>query len=257
MWKSICHSVRGTAHERVGSVCQDAGLVAHVTFADAEALLAICSDGAGSARHAEVGSQRAGESLRHVLAGAGHLASEAIDLDHLLGWIRQAREAILREAEARSEPVREFACTLLVALLLPERSLFAQIGDGAIVVKDGDDYVPVFWPQAGEYAGTTHFLTQESWETAMALELRHNAIEEVAMFTDGLERLALRFSDRTAHAPFFAPLFAALNGCEDAAALSEPLRAFLSSPAVNERTDDDKTLLLAIRNRRDDATDSL
>ncbi|MGL4552961.1 MAG: PP2C family serine/threonine-protein phosphatase, partial [Gemmataceae bacterium] len=63
---------------------------------------------------------------------------------------------------------------------------------------------------------------------------------------DGLQGLALHYATRTAHGPFFAPLFRALRGA-DPEELGDPMRAFLESPRVNGRTDDDKTLILAAR----------
>jgi hypothetical protein len=64
--------------------------------------------------------------------------------------------------------------------------------------------------------------------------------------TDGLQRLALDFTARTPHLPFFQPLFAALRAAPDVESLAGPFREFLDSQRINERTDDDKTLVLAI-----------
>jgi hypothetical protein len=67
------------------------------------------------------------------------------------------------------------------------------------------------------------------------------------MMTDGLQRLALDFRTQAPHEPFFSPLFKALRSAPVAEDLAVPLRQLLSSSSVNERTDDDKTLLLATR----------
>jgi len=76
-------------------------------------------------------------------------------------------------------------------------------------------------------------------------------IQEVALLTDGLQMLALNFAARKPHAPFFEPLFTALRGAVSPDDLVVPLRAFLDSDAVNSRTDDDKTLVLATRVKDD------
>lgn len=54
--------------------------------------------------------------------------------------------------------------------------------------------------------------------------------------------------DNSPHVPFFAPFFNGLASAtqEQLDLLPELLKQFLSSPAVNERTDDDKTLALAM-----------
>jgi hypothetical protein len=69
------------------------------------------------------------------------------------------------------------------------------------------------------------------------------------MFSDGLQRLALVYESQTAYTPFFEPMFSVLRKADLAACdtLSDQLARFLSSPKVNERTDDDKTLVLATR----------
>ena len=54
--------------------------------------------------------------------------------------------------------------------------------------------------------------------------------------------------DNSPHVPFFTPFFIGLAAAtqEQLDLLPELLKQFLSSPAVNERTDDDKTLALAL-----------
>ncbi|MGA0525444.1 protein phosphatase 2C domain-containing protein, partial [Escherichia coli] len=62
-------------------------------------------------------------------------------------------------------------------------------------------------------------------------------------------RLALAFETKLPHQPFFEPMFSVLRRTEpsDCEGLSAQLGQFLNSPQVNERTDDDKTLVLATR----------
>jgi hypothetical protein len=72
---------------------------------------------------------------------------------------------------------------------------------------------------------------------------------EAALLTDGLQTIALNYQQHTAYEPFFKGLFAPLRTAEEGCSreLSESLAAFLASPRVNEKTDDDKTLVLASR----------
>lgn len=166
-------------------------------------------------------------------------------------WLLEIQNRLASVAAEISTTPRDLASTLLGAVVGPLDALFLQIGDGAIVVDADGSYEPVFWPQAGEYAGTTHFVTDSSAEANLMTQRLSRGVSKIAMFTDGLERLALRFASREAHAPFFEPLFAALNNSDDPESLADPLSVFLNSAAVNERTDDDKTLLLALRAKND------
>jgi len=59
--------------------------------------------------------------------------------------------------------------------------------------------------------------------------------------------LALDFSQSKAHDPFFAPLFRTVKNGPDEEVLRSALLDFMDSNRVNERTDDDKSLLLATR----------
>ena len=72
--------------------------------------------------------------------------------------------------------------------------------------------------------------------------------EKIALFTDGLQNLVLSYANKTAHAGFFTPLFEALKKDPDNRLWISPrqLDHFLSRDDINERSDDDKTLILAV-----------
>jgi hypothetical protein len=143
-----------------------------------------------------------------------------------------------------------------MAIIAPTHAAFAQIGDGAIVVDKGDGFRPVFWPQAGEFAGTTNFITLEEFESLAETRIDDEPVTAVALFTDGLERLVLDFRTRTAHDQLFQQLVARLNFTDDKT-LELQLSAWLDSPSVNDRTDDDKTMLLATRLQSTRTTNSV
>jgi hypothetical protein len=75
------------------------------------------------------------------------------------------------------------------------------------------------------------------------------ATDAVAVFSDGLERLVLDFGEaKSAHAPFFDSMFKTLEAIPSTGRLPAfGLQRYLNSPAVNERTDDDNSLILAVR----------
>jgi hypothetical protein len=129
----------------------------------------------------------------------------------------------------------------------PAISYFVQIGDGAIILGNDTLYGVVFWPQSGEYANSTNFLTSDEYEQQLEFLATRSTCSNVALMTDGIERIALRFDIQTPHTPFFDPLFRALRSTADVDSLNEGLRGFLSSNSVQLRSDDDKTLVLATR----------
>lgn len=248
-WKVLHASVRGTAHEHREQPCQDAACTGIAVTEGEEVLVAACADGAGSARFADVGARIAVQAfvvaaLAEVRAG---LSPKAELVSQVRAWVQHARNRLSFEACFCNEPLRDYACTLLGTVVWERRILLAQIGDGAIVLGDGDGFRPAFWPQMGEYANQTYFLTDDGFEQLLLTDVVDTSVSRLALFTDGLQRLALHEASRTAHGPFFAPLFARLLGTADPAELTAPLHRWLNSETINERTDDDKTLVLAVR----------
>jgi hypothetical protein len=217
-----------------------------------ETLFACIADGAGSAKYSDVGSAIACAAV--LENAAAHFESKRkfddLQLEDVIRWCDDARGRIREEAVGRDCNWRELATTLAVAIVAPQQAFFFQIGDGAIVLGSRGVYGVVFWPQSGEYANTTNFLTSDEYRHRLDFFTTSGGFSDVALFTDGLERLALRFDSQTPHAPFFEPLFRTVRAAEDLDALSEQLRRFLGTDSVQSRSDDDKTLILA--SRRDD-----
>ena len=223
------------------------------TGADGPVLVLACADGAGSA---EFGLEGARMACARVAELAAEMVAEGagvrqMDDGMLPYWMEQAAETISVQAGIAGRRSRDYACTLLVAVIDDYGAAFAQVGDGAIVVGGPHGYAPVFWPQSGQYANTTYFITDPPDSRSVCSEVRAPAPDEAALFTDGLQSLALRFADRAAHDPFFGLFFPPLRAqpAGEADRLRLELEAFLSSEPVNQRTDDDKTLVIATRAR--------
>ena len=68
----------------------------------------------------------------------------------------------------------------------------------------------------------------------------------LALFSDGLQMLALKMPQGTPHPTFFSPLLGLLATTPLGQA-TKHLQGFLQSPRVAEKAEDDLTLLLAIR----------
>ncbi|QQS55010.1 MAG: protein phosphatase 2C domain-containing protein [Candidatus Competibacteraceae bacterium] len=253
-WRHVHASVVGVAHLADGIGCQDA-CAAQLLLPGSEpgVLVLAAADGAGSAALSGVGAELSCQTL--LTECAAWLATAPLDED----WtptvaatlFQQVRNALERLAADEGQPLREFACTLLGAVVAADRALFLQIGDGAIVIDAPDTgYRPVFWPQAGEYANETYFVTDATAAAHLEYAILSEPVVEIALLTDGLQRLALHYQTRQAHEPFFRPLFQRLRehpepGCP--AVLVTALERLLADPAINQRTHDDKTLILATR----------
>jgi hypothetical protein len=258
-WRIALASVIGTSHVGSGTPCQDSSACELIESADGGLLAAVVCDGAGSAAHSDIGSLLAAtiftELVRAFAAEGGRL--EDITADLAASWVGQIAGAIEAAADNTSHPVRDYACTFLAAIIGPRSAAFIQIGDGAIVVSQGQDdgWSWVFWPQHGEFTNSTNFIVSPDVANLIEFNLTLGRIEEVAMFSDGLENLVLHHATRTVHAPFFEAMLPPVRRMQNTGLskeLSEELAKYLASPKVNEKTDDDKSLILATC-RRDEA----
>jgi hypothetical protein len=249
-WIGACST--GSSHIRAGTTCQDSASCVELAIRDDHALLAIVPDGAGSAEYSAIGSRLVvGCFARCVIAHLqANQAAELITKELVLDWLDNVRDHISRSAELRAISPRDMAATLVGAIVFSNHAIVCHVGDGACVLrnKEESEWQVASWPAHGEYASSTYFVTDEP-EPTLQFNLLLGEFNEVAIFSDGIERLALDFGNGNAFAPFFEHMFAPLTslGPGRDRRLSLSLRKYLDSPRVVERTDDDKSLILARR----------
>lgn len=254
-WRIAAASVIGTSHLRSALSCQDNHACDIFVDSDGRQVLAVvASDGAGSAARSQEGSYIAcriiQQALRAYLTSTGGLGD--LSCRTARQWVGLVQDAIADRAREQGEALRNYACTLLAAFIGENVAAFLQIGDGAMVVAADEpgEWTWVYWPQSGEFANTTYFVTDNNAMDNLQFDVRNSLVYEIAMFTDGLQSLVLDYSARIVHSPFFDRIFvpvraSLLSGCDYK--LSNALKEYLAAPRVCERTDDDKTLILATR----------
>jgi hypothetical protein len=250
-WKVATSTVTGKAHTDRGEPGQDCHKAGTIRLADAEFFIGIAADGAGSTTDGGRGAEIACETAyARILATLRETAGilQVTDQD-IRAWITAAHDAVEAEAKGRGKRPRDFACTLVGSVAGNEGAIFFQIGDGAIVTGDGQDYQIIFWPEQGEYANTTFFVTDDQYIDHLHVQKTEVSPGEIALFTDGLQSLVLSFSQKKAHEGFFRPLFDALDRFPEStfSSFSGQLQGFLCRDEINARSDDDKTLILAKR----------
>jgi hypothetical protein len=266
-WRVLAASVPGTSHIRQGKGCDDAH--GHIVLDNPTTLIAAVADGAGSASLGGVGARVAveevvrwlGERLvtdvpqnepawHDALSGAFAAARQALEL-RVNAVMRDEPSAYEQDHEVAaghnpsSVQLRDLATTLLVGVAADGWLAWAHVGDGALVAFDeGDSPVTVSWPSHGPYLDETVFLTSAHYadETGIGVVETSN-IAALALLTDGIELIALDFRAEEPYLPFFEAMLRYVRGNDSS---TEDLAAFLASDAVSERTDDDRTLLLAV-----------
>jgi len=247
MWKWISAAHKGTSHEKAGLRLQDALKCFSINAGNKDFFFGVVSDGAGSASY---GGEGASIVCRKISQAArNHLLTEAlIPSDATIdSWIDQARDSIFFSASNRALTPRDFAATLVCVISDGDETVIIHIGDGCAVLNDGKEWIAPSWPDHGEYASTTFFVTDEP-----TLKLRITRVQikvtSIALFSDGLERLGLDFSELKPYAGFFdgitKPMITSFAKGKDRN-LSAALKRYLNSDPINSRTDDDKSLIIA------------
>ena len=257
-WRYAASSVIGTSHLRTGTECQDFHAVNLASaVSGAQVVVAAAADGAGSAKRSLNGARQACHTFFECAQLAVAQLGQALDFLHdsfANDTLEDVRTRIAELANESEEPLSAYACTMLGAIVSDNAAFFLQIGDGAIVYRMGDAETTAWRlalsPQRGEFANETIFVTRGDAAQRISVARIVGPIAEFALMTDGIEHLAVKTATGEPHARFFEHVFAGLRaapGIAAAAAHEAWLEAFLASPQVGARTDDDKTMVLCSR----------
>ena len=249
-WAWAAAACKGTSHEKTGIRLQDAFACSSVNSEQGELFFGIISDGAGSADYGGQGASIICSTLSRAIKDycpLNGLPTESI----IESWVDKARDRIFQASVMRGLRPRDFAATLVCVISNGEESLVVHVGDGCAVFREesSGEWIAPTWPEQGEFASTTYFVTDEY---GLRLRVNHHylAISAIAIFSDGLERLALDFQETKPFKGFFdgmvKPLISSQQLGKDKV-LSVALKKYLDSDSINSRTDDDKSLIIAIR----------
>lgn len=250
-WAWAAAACKGTSHEKTGVRLQDAFVCSSVKSHLEEYFFGVISDGAGSADYGGQGASIICNTVSRAIKNHQIIVNGFPPDSTIETWVDTARDLIFQASEKRGLSPRDFAATLLCVISNGDESLVIHVGDGCVVLKEENsgDWIAPTWPEQGEFASTTFFVTDE-----FGLRLRINRhterISAIALFSDGLERLALDFQQTKPFNGFLEgmikPLTSSTHFGKDKS-LSTALKSYLNSDAINSRTDDDKSLIIATR----------
>jgi serine/threonine protein phosphatase PrpC len=250
-WSIVGASVVGSGHISQDRGCDDAN--AYAVLGEDTVVLAV-ADGAGSARQGALGAQTAVRSVLSRVEGTfrtnGPFQLEILE-EFLCNIFDNARSDIQQLAlETNSEfNLEDYATTLLVALATPGWTAVAQVGDGLIVAEFDSSVRALTRPDHGEYLNETHFLTSSHYEDYLHVVVEPIGFSSLVLLSDGLEPIATDLATGEPFPPFFHPLVAFARSRP---ANEDQLVALLSSPRVCQRTDDDKTIVIAVWSEQED-----
>lgn len=250
-WRAIVHSAIGTRHQQKQLPCQDYGNY----VIQGDTIIGAVADGAGSAKFADIGAQltvkTALATLKQRVDNWSTIDGQTINAEaetFFTEMVQAVVAALQAEAEVGEYSLRELGCTLLSFIATPDWLACMQIGDGFIVTQaeQMNSFDLLFEPSKGEYINETVFVTSENAVEHMQVSVRAKHHPFICVATDGLEKVAIRFYDWQAFAPFFKPFLECLRSIPAAQDCQTYLETFLESDRLNAKTDDDKTLLLCL-----------
>lgn len=246
-WLIAARSVEGTRHVRDGVICQDA----HRVETSGEVLVAAVADGAGSALHAAAGAGAAvDQGVNSLLQALVTTPLDRFDRAFFLGILNSVRERLSLEAFRIGASVDHLSCTLLLAVSGPGRTVAAQVGDGAVVCGPADkpgEIVALTRPDFGEYLNETVFVNSGNAPERLQFQEVEGPVDRLALVTDGLQAVCWDYARKAPFAPFFLHLFETLASLGPTEETLRCLDSFLRSERICGLTDDDKTLVLAVR----------
>ncbi len=175
-WKCYGISVQGKGHMISNLPCQDFHKI-EMLDADHGIGVAVVSDGAGSKKNSDIGSQFVCEkTVQHLKEAIEKLNWRADNFptpnvwDGVIRVIVQLIQNDLFEYERASQcSFDSLGATWMVMLFSPQKTYFAHIGDGraGVLVKDG--WKAVLTPHKGKEANQTVFITNKVLEEGLRI----------------------------------------------------------------------------------------
>ncbi|MEA5517582.1 PP2C family serine/threonine-protein phosphatase [Limnoraphis robusta] len=252
-WQAIGCSEIGSGHIKTGIPCQD--FCDHQIISNNQVTIGAVSDGMGSAAHSDLGSKIAVQTTLNCLNQRDWL-NHSIDDSQAQVFFEELLKTVVTEiqtvAKREGYSVRDMACTLLAFIATPNLLVAMQCGDGLIVIRpqSSQNYQLLFQPQKGEYANEYVPITSSSAHQYMQVKVIHEPIYFICAATDGIEHISLiKSKEWKAYDKFFEPVETQIMRSHKTESEKEKIVSdWLKSDDINQRTDDDKTVLLCIQN---------
>jgi hypothetical protein len=251
-WKIVAASATGSGHRQKGEECQDA----YAWSSEGDWLVAVVSDGAGSARFSQIGAKFAVDTICKELASElktnhnSEIYSQDILESIILNAIELTRICLARENVNCNNSMEDFHATVVGILVRRQSGTFFQIGDGAgIAIMEKDTFDPIIsLPENGEYSDQTFFYTEADWIRHTRFTPINHPVSQITLMTDGAMSFAMAKENEGFDEKFMGPVSRYLKDV-DSSTGSKALAATLDDERTHTITSDDKTLLWGLWER--------
>src|SRR5258707_9191408 len=159
-WVGACST--GSSHIRAGLGCDDRAACLEFLDANRSALVAVVSDGAGSAHYGSLGSRAVVRQFIDAAFDFLRSSRPLSEIDEEVGraWMDGIRDKVFIIAERISASPRDLAATLVGVVAAEDHVVICHAGDGACAIRNADDQE---WqvrsgPSHGEYGYPNYFV---------------------------------------------------------------------------------------------------
>ncbi|MGP1664646.1 MAG: PP2C family serine/threonine-protein phosphatase [Rhodanobacter sp.] len=242
-WRIYAASAKGSSHVAGGLPCQDASASAQ----HGDWLVALVCDGAGSAISSHIGSSYIAREVCRRLTEDGAALSRldtAAFGAHIATLLAEVRDGLEAHADKAQAALRDYAATVVGAVMGPTHGWFFHIGDGLGIARHANGST-ISVPENGEYANETFFLSGNEWHAHLRITTIEQATDRLMLMSDGAMPFVMAKGQQQAYAAFIDPVQRFLEQAGESNG-SKALAATLDDPRTLHITNDDKTLLIAL-----------
>ena len=235
----IATKITGRLHQAKKTPCQDFYHYA----CSGNKLVAVVSDGAGSAKYGKIGAKLICETLVNVLINTPLKDTE----EAVKKAIQMARGRLiihrLNKTKSESE-ILNFSATIVGVAYHKNRGVFFHIGDGAgIAMHDiNEAKYTLSRPANGCFSCETYFFTMNNWEQCLRFTWIDKA-EALFLMTDGVTDFALADNMCRLKHGFIEPIYKYLKNEQNKTKALKALNNTLDTKQARKLNSDDKTFL--------------
>lgn len=234
--KIVAASVAGHLHINQKIPCQD-----YYKYAVGRNLVAVVSDGAGSAKYGKIGAKAVCTILCDLLKNADFDNIE----NEIVRSVNIARQRLFlhRYNKSKNENGLDvFAATLVGVVYSRNKGVFFHIGDGAALSLHKDVSFVASRPENGAFSCETFFFTQQAWRENLRFT-RINDAESIILMSDGVTSFAFQADFADIEQRFVMPIDEFLKKEKSIFKARKALSNTLNMPKAQKLNSDDKTLV--------------